>query len=91
MTLAENHTTTDQGIQLLTTARPLTMAEPNEKHVPNSSVPATESSERDEALVDSTYSDKSDTQVYANGIALVIVLIADLLAVFLVATTEFAK
>jgi hypothetical protein len=65
------------------------MAEPNEKHAPNSSFPATESSERDEALTDSANSDKSDAQVYASGIALVIVLIADLLAVFLVSYHQF--
>lgn len=90
MTLAENHTTTATKA-FDSTARPPTMAEPNEKHVPNLSVPATEPSERDEALIDSGNSDKSDAQVYASGIALVIVLIADLLAVFLVATTDFAE
>ena len=67
------------------------MAEPNEKHVPNSSLPATESSERDNVLTDSGNGDKGDAQGYANGIALVIVLIADLLAVFLVAITDFAE
>lgn len=67
------------------------MAEPKEKHVLNSSLPATEPSERDDALIGSANSDKSDTQGYANGIALVIVLIADLLAVFLVATTDAAN
>ena len=67
------------------------MAEPNEKHALNSSLPATEPSERNDALIGSANSDKSDTQGYANGIALVIVLIADLLAVFLVLTADAAK
>lgn len=67
------------------------MAEPNEKHVLNSSLPATEPSGRNGALIGSANSDKSDTQGYANGIALVIVLIADLLAVFLVVTTDAAE
>lgn len=63
------------------------MAESNEKHVPNSTLPATESPQRDDTPIDSDNSDKSDAQGYSDGIALVIVLIADLLAVFLVATT----
>jgi hypothetical protein len=67
------------------------MAEPNEKHVLNSSLPATKPSERDDAPIGSANSDKSGAQGYANGIALVIVLIADLLAVFLVATTDAAN
>lgn len=67
------------------------MAESNEKHVPNSSLPATESLERDNALIHSGSSDESDAQGYTNGIALVIVLIADLLAVFLVAATDFVR
>ena len=88
MTLAENHTTTVKAFEF-SLPRPPTMTEPNEKHVTNSSVPAAEPSERDEALIDPGNSDKSDAQVYASGIALVIVLIADLLAVFLVAATDF--
>jgi hypothetical protein len=67
------------------------MAEPDEKHVPISSLTATDSLERDKVLIDSADIDESDAQGYTNGIALAIVLIADLLAVFLVATTEFAE
>ena len=67
------------------------MAESNEKHVPDWSLPATESSERDNVLTDSGNSDKDDAQVYTNGLALVIVLIADMLAVFLVATTNLVE
>jgi hypothetical protein len=90
VTLADIHTTTAIKAFDFSLPCPPTMAEPNEKHVSDSSVPTTEPSERDEALIDSGNSDKSDAQVYASGIALVIVLIADLLAVFLVATTNFA-
>jgi hypothetical protein len=67
------------------------MAEPDEKHVPISSLTATDSLERDKVLIDSADIDESDAQGYTNGIALAIVLIADLLAVFLVATTNFAE
>ena len=67
------------------------MAESNEKHVPNSSLSATESPKRDNALIASGDTDYPDAQGYSNGVTLAIVLIADLLAVFLVATTDLAE
>jgi hypothetical protein len=67
------------------------MAEFSEKTVPNSSIPATEASERDDALIGPGDSDASDAPGYTNGITLAIVLIADLLAVFLVSATQFRE
>jgi hypothetical protein len=68
-----------------------TMADFSEKSVPNSSIPATGASERDDALIGTGDSDASDAPGYTNGITLAIVLIADLLAVFLVIATRSRK
>jgi hypothetical protein len=76
-----------QDIQLSAACLP-TMAEFSEKTAPNASIPTTEASERDDALIGPGDSDASDAPGYTNGITLAIVLIADLLAVFLVVTTH---